>query len=284
MAVISRTTFRLMQLRNIHTPAVVAALALLAKLHLMLPKLIEAATFAGQSILRFRGGMDLQIQLKADQSPLTIADQTANDIIDKALKKLTPNIPIISEESTIPEYSVRKDWSQFWLVDPLDGTKEFISGGDDFTVNIALIENGVPILGVVYIPATDVLYYGSREGGSFKWDRKSEKEPKKITSTPVDLDQPLIVVESKSHKSSDMDHYLSSFKIKERIEIGSSIKFCLVAEGAAHIHPRFTATSEWDTAAGDAIYRYSGVSKSRQSPLVYNKEDLRNPHYIIGIS
>lgn len=259
-------------------------MALLTKLHLMLPKLIETAVFAGQSILRFRGGVDLHIQLKSDQSPLTIADQTANEIIVKTLKELAPDIPIVSEESEIPSYEVRKHWNKFWLVDPLDGTKEFISGGDDFTVNIALIEKGAPILGVVYIPATDVLYYGTREGGSFKWDRKVSKEPVKITSEPADLDQPLIIAESKSHKSSDMDHYLSSFKIKERIEIGSSIKFCLVAEGTAHIHPRFTATSEWDTAAGDAVYRYSGVSKPRQSPLVYNKEDLRNPHYIIGIS
>lgn len=257
--------------------------AVRAHRHQMLPKLIETAILAGQSILRYRGGADLHIQIKSDQSPLTIADQTANSIIEKALQTLTPEIPIISEESEIPPYEVRKNWKQCWLVDPLDGTKEFISGGDDFTVNIALIEKGAPILGVVYIPATDVLYYGTVDGGSFKWDRPNSKEPQRITSQVPDPSSPLVIAESKSHKTLETDQYLRQFKIKERIEIGSSIKFCLLAEGRAHLHPRFTTTSEWDTAAGDAVFRYSGVSKPRHSPLSYNKEDIRNPTYIIGL-
>lgn len=248
----------------------------------MLPKLIEAALLAGQAILKYRSG-GFAIQIKADESPVTQADHEANAIIEKALKLLTPDVPIISEESEIAPFEVRKKWKRFWMIDPLDGTKEFISGGDDFTVNIALIEDGHPILGVVYVPATQVLYYGSKEGGSFKWDQNQTSKPVRIFSKAPNLDQPLVIAESKSHKTRETDRYLSSYKIKERLEIGSSIKFCLVAEGRADLHPRFTQTSEWDTAAGDAVYRFSGQSKPRRSPLVYNKEDLRNPHFIIGL-
>jgi len=241
----------------------------------MIQELIKTAIEAGEAILKYRGGA-LGTELKQDQSPVTLADHEANEIILKALKKLDASIPIVSEESKIEDYSVRKNWKKLWMVDPLDGTKEFIEGGDDFTVNIALIENGIPILGIVYIPATNALYYGSREEGSFK-------NGKRIYSEPPHKNEALIVAESKSRKTPETDEYLKQFKIKERISIGSSTKFCMLAEGTAHLHPRFTETMEWDTAAGDAVFRYSGKGSPRKSPLVYNKESLKNPKYIVGL-
>ena len=168
-------------------------------------------------------------------------------------------------------------------MDPLDGTKEFIKRNGEFTVNIALVENGIPVAGVVYIPADDTLYYASREHGAFK--QKGTSEPNKIEHTPYQNGEPARIMVSRSHGGSDTIDRLKKMGIdvSEEVPSGSLLKFCLVAEGNADLYPRFGPTMEWDTAAADAVFRYSGKNGHRDSPLKYNKEDLRNPEFIIGL-
>ena len=244
-------------------------------------KLIEITGKAGQEILSYYDE-EIEVEKKQDQSPLTKADLAAHYVIVESLKVLTPNIPIISEESGVPDFEVRSSWKQFWLVDPLDGTKEFIKKNGEFTVNIALIENEIPVFGVVYIPAKNITYYGQKGQGSFKIDSSRNKE--QIFSGESDIQKPLKVVTSRSHKSDQLEEKLSRYGIGigEQISAGSSLKFCLVAEGTADLYPRMGPTMEWDTAAGDAVYRYSGKNGDRYSPLRYNKPDLKNGSFIIG--
>jgi 3'(2'), 5'-bisphosphate nucleotidase len=215
-----------------------------------------------------------------DSSPVTDADLAANRYIAEHLADLTPQIPIISEESMLPDYETRKQWRRFWLVDPLDGTKEFVSGSDEFTVNIALIENLEPVLGVIAIPAKDLLYYAAQGCGS--WKRDGNNSPVQIFSSVPDLSKGLVVVESKSHPSAELENYLKDLPVRERITAGSSLKFCWVAEGLADIYPRLNPTMEWDVAAGDAIYRNSGRYGQRGSSLTYNKPTLKNDRFVIG--
>jgi len=243
---------------------------------------LEIANNAGKVILQFYID-NIEVTVKGDDSPLTKADLAAHHIIVDALKELTPDTPVISEESGIPNYAERKNWNQFWLVDPLDGTKEFIKKNGEFTVNIALIEHGIPVFGVVHIPALDVTYWGKRGEGAFKIDKDGKTV--QIFSQSPDLDKPLTVVSSRSHGSDTLDDTLAGYGIRvgKKIPAGSSLKFCLVAEGSADIYPRMGPTMEWDTAAGDAVYRYSGKNGERYSPLTYNKPDLRNGSFIIGL-
>lgn len=215
-----------------------------------------------------------------DASPLTDADLASNQYIAEHLAILDPRIPIISEETKSADYETRKAWPRFWLVDPLDGTKEFVKGSDEFTVNIALIDNGEPTIGVIYVPARDLLYYAEKGRGS--WKRQGTEPPVQIFSTLPDLSKGLTVVESKSHPSAELENYLKAFSIKERITAGSSLKFCLVAEGLADIYPRMNPTMEWDVAAGDCIYRNSGRDRQRSSSLTYNKPTLKNHRFVIG--
>lgn len=215
-----------------------------------------------------------------DTSPLTVADLESNKNIVTQLTAFYPRIPIISEEAALPDYDSRKMWPLFWLVDPLDGTKEFLSGNDEFTVNIALIENGRPVLGVVYIPPKDLLYYAADGRGS--WKREAGKPPVRIYSSVPDLSRGLTIVESKSHPSPALEKYLKDFPVKRRIAAGSSLKFCAVAEGLADIYPRLNPTMEWDVAAGDCIYRNSARSGQRKSSLTYNKNTLKNDSFVIG--
>lgn len=248
----------------------------------MIDSLIEISQKAGNAILEFYDD-EIEVDHKDDNSPLTKADLAAHHIIVDALKELTPEIPIISEEGGIAEHDERKSWKKFWLVDPLDGTKEFIKKNGEFTVNIALIENQTPIAGVVHIPAQQITYTGVKDSGSFK--HQAGKEKKQIFSKIPDLSNPLDVVASRSHGSDKLEKILAAkgVTIREKIPAGSSLKFCLVAEGAADIYPRLGPTMEWDTAAGDAVFRYSGNNKVRSSPLEYNKADLRNEGFIIGL-
>ena len=245
-------------------------------------KLTVIAKQAGDSILRYYDE-EIEVDRKDDNSPLTKADTDAHHIIVDALEKLTPEIPIISEEGGIAGYDERKKWKKFWLVDPLDGTKEFIKKNGEFTVNIALIEDRKPVLGVVYIPAKDIFYIGDAESGSFKIE--NGKENSRIYSEKPDLSKPLTVVTSRSHGSSDLEERLAEHNvvIGKKIPAGSSLKFCLVAEGVADIYPRMGPTMEWDTAAGDAVFRYSGRDGTRLSPLEYNKKSLKNNGFIIGL-
>ena len=244
-------------------------------------EVINTALDAGTAILNFYS-KPIKVERKEDNSPLTQADLAAHDIIVNALKRISPDVPIISEESRVPDYNERKEWNRFWLVDPLDGTKEFLKKNGEFTVNIALIENNVPVFGVVYIPAKNVTYFGELGKGSFKIENGKQK---KIISKTPDLDKPVTVVSSRSHGSNDLEEKLSELgvTIGNNIAAGSSLKFCLVAEGSADIYPRFGPTMEWDTGAGDAVFRYSG-EEVRYSPIRYNKESLLNEGFIIGLN
>lgn len=226
---------------------------------------------------------EIEVFDKEDDSPLTKADLAAHHIIVDALRVLDPDTPVISEESGIPEYDERKGWEKFWIVDPLDGTKEFIKKNGEFTVNIALIDSGEPVLGVVYAPAKKLLYYATKEEGSYKVEE--DGPPVRIQSVKADKSKALTVVQSRSHGSDKLEQMLATqgITVKESIAAGSSLKFCLVAEGKADLYPRMGPTMEWDVAAGDCVYRYSSKNGVHESPLKYNKPDLLNDGFMIGL-
>ena len=249
---------------------------------MIIQEIIKTARKAGEAILEFYED-DIEVTSKDDDSPLTKADLAAHKIIVKALSEIDPETPVISEESGVPDYDVRKKWEKFWIVDPLDGTKEFIKKNGEFTVNIALVKDGKPILGVVYLPAKEVLYYATEEEGAFKIDKGGNTT--RIYSTPADKSQPMIVMQSRSHGSDTLQEKLSEqgITIGDTIKAGSSLKFCLVAEGKADIYPRMGPTMEWDVAAGDCVFRNSAEKGQHDSPLKYNKEDLLNDGFIIGL-
>jgi 3'(2'), 5'-bisphosphate nucleotidase len=241
--------------------------------------LIATARQAGAKILEIYEHEDFSkvVDMKADNSPLTMADHEANKIIVEALEKYFPEIPIISEEEKAIPYETRKNWSICWLVDPLDGTKEFIKRNGEFTVNIALIENGKPVLGVIYAPVPDIMYFGKRGQGAWKEEEKGKRQPIQVG----DKTEGITSVESRSH-ASDEDSVLSRYRINDRVSVGSSLKFCSVAEGKADIYYRHGPTMEWDTAAGQAILEAAGGSMHRLdgTPFTYNKENLLNPGFI----
>lgn len=251
----------------------------------MLKEIIGVAQKAGEAILEYyHQEDDIEVTKKGDNSPLTKADLAAHKIIVEALKKMDPETPVISEESGVPDYEERKSWSKFWIVDPLDGTKEFIKKNGEFTVNIALIEQGIPVMGVVYVPDKETTYYASKERGAFK--QTGVESPARIFSTASEKGQKLTAVQSRSHGSEKLIEQLSEkgITVTETIPAGSSLKFCLVAEGKADIYPRMGPTMEWDVAAGDAVYRYSAREGVHPSPLTYNKKDLKNGSFLIGLS
>ncbi|WP_304546311.1 3'(2'),5'-bisphosphate nucleotidase CysQ [Sulfurimonas microaerophilic] len=223
---------------------------------------------------------DFAIEYKEDNSPLTEADLKANDIICSRLEKLYPNIPIMSEETQDAPYEIRKTWEYYWCIDPIDGTKEFIKKNGEFTVNIALIHKGTPVLGVVYAPVKEELYWAKKDEGAFK---NGEKLPLKINHNPEDK---LIVLTSRSHLSEETKKFIQTFDTKkiEQKAVGSSLKLCMIAAGEADIYPKLGATSEWDTAAADIILREAGkmiYQFGSTNPLIYNKEDLLNPWFIV---
>lgn len=244
-------------------------------------ELVNISIEAGKSILKYYKD-EIKIQKKEDNSPLTKADLASHHIIVGALKQITPDIPIISEESGIPEYEARKKWTEYWLVDPLDGTKEFIKKNGEFTVNIALIEQEKPVIGIVHIPAKKITYVGQKSIGSFRIDPEGNRS--EINSSVPDKNKNVSIVVSRSHGSSDTEERIEEmgFTVGKSVPAGSSLKFCLVAEGTADIYPRFGPTMEWDTAAGDAVFRYSGRDGERYSPLEYNKSSMKNGEFIIG--
>lgn len=253
---------------------------------------IEASRAAGAAIMRIYDDpvQDFGIERKADNSPLTLADKAAHQCIVSFLDKT--DIPVLSEEGAKASFESRSSWPLFWLVDPLDGTKEFIKKNGEFTVNIALISQGTPILGVVYLPAQDVLYYGSAQSGAFR-QKSGVEERLPLASAQHD---DFVIVASRSHLSPETQAYIDEAsrqydKIRT-ISSGSSIKICLVAEGTADAYPRFAPTMEWDTAAGDAVARaagrqvlqagtYDNLPYDDGQPLRYNKEDLHNPWFLV---
>ncbi len=254
---------------------------------------IMAAIDGGKAIMEVYA-TDFDVEIKGDDSPLTIADQNANTIINSYLVN-TP-IPIISEENKQTNYSERKSWDSCWIVDPLDGTKEFIKRNGEFTVNIALVKNGKPHLGVIYVPVSKTIYYTAEDAStSFKLVLDDENiSVKEIIKNAVQMkpalqNEPVLVVGSRSHLNDKTKNFISEIEKNKTVEIvskGSSLKFCLVAEGEAHVYPRFAPTMEWDTAAGHAICAAVGVQvidQNTQKPLQYNKEDLLNPFFLVSI-
>ncbi|SFU29996.1 3'(2'), 5'-bisphosphate nucleotidase [Pustulibacterium marinum] len=255
---------------------------------------IEAALRAGKAILEVYGLEDVGVEIKEDASPLTLADQKSNAVINSYIAP-TP-FPIISEENKQLDYDERKDWDSCWIVDPLDGTKEFIKRNGEFTVNIALVKQGVPELGVIYVPVTEELYFASvSQKQVFKAVvapnaaivEVMEKAEKIGTS---EMDDIVRVVGSRSHMNQDTLDYMETLKSEfpgKEIEVvskGSSLKFCLVAEGKADVYPRFAPTMEWDTAAGQAICEAAGlevIAKDTNAPMVYNKSNLLNPYFLV---
>lgn len=246
-----------------------------------LQEIERVAVMAGKAVMAVYE-KDFEVDFKEDESPLTEADLKANEIICRELNSLYPEIPILSEENKEIPYEARKNWNRFWLVDPVDGTKEFIKKNGEFTVNIALIENGTPILGVVYAPALEDLYTGDLENGAFK---NGESLPLKVNSNP---NESLTVVASRSHLSQETEDFIEGLKENtknvETISKGSSLKLCLVAEGAADYYPRLAPTMEWDTAAAHAVCLAACKRVFRHDnneDLTYNKENLLNPWFIV---
>jgi 3'(2'), 5'-bisphosphate nucleotidase len=245
----------------------------------LLDQLVALAKAAGASAMRFYQ-QDVAVRHKADASPVTAADHAAHAVIAEGLARLAPGVPVISEEADLPAYEERRAWPRFWLVDPLDGTKEFISGNGEFTVNIALIEGAEPIMGVVYAPALDQVYYAARGLGS--WKQVGGGAPARLRCS-AERCGPVRVVESRSHPSARLEEYIATLGPVERVRLGSSLKFCCVAEGAADLYPRFGRTMEWDVAAGDCVYRHSGADgQERPSPLTYNQPTLSANEFVLG--
>lgn len=250
-------------------------------------QLAELCHKAGDAILDiYADESRFGIETKADNSPVTRADLAANAIIQAALPSIL-DIPILTEEQQAPNYSVRKNWQRYWLVDPLDGTKEFIHRNGEFTVNIALIEHHRPRLGVVYAPVLDTTYIGVKDVGAWKIERGAEKSIQ--TRSLGERQQgglPLSVVASRRHGLDVLEQVLAplrpQFADVECVSVGSSLKFCLLAEGGADFYPRTAPTCEWDTAAGQAVLEAAGgvVLDNARQPLLYNRHDiLLNPHF-----
>lgn len=238
---------------------------------------------AGEAILAVYK-TDFVVELKKDNSPLTQADMKSHNIIVDGLKKT--GIPILSEEATAEDYTTRKDWTKLWCIDPLDGTKEFTQKNDDFTVNIALIENNQPTEGIIYVPTTKECYY-TYESKAYKHTGNLDKDFTQILTDSQQLpfqDAPNTVVASRSHMNDKTKDYIDSQHFDEIISRGSSIKFCLVAEGKAKAYIRLAPTCEWDTAAGHAIMRAIGKELyvfETKKPLTYNRENLINPGFVV---
>lgn len=245
----------------------------------LLPAVVKLARRAGREILEVYGAA-FEVTRKSDESPLTLADMRSHDLIVKELKELTPDLPVLSEEDGAIPYETRRQWTRYWLVDPLDGTKEFVSRNGEFTVNIALIEDHAPALGVVHVPVRDTTYAGAIQMGAFRQVGEGAMERIKVS---VPAGPTLRVVGSRSH-GVDLMQYLPSLGPHTLLSIGSSLKFCLVAEGSADFYPRFGPTSEWDTAAAQAVVEAAGgsVVKKDGQPLRYNqKAEVLNPDFFV---
>jgi len=246
-------------------------------------KIVKIAQDAGLAIMEIYG-RDFNVEYKEDESPLTEADEKSNDVIVKGLQEAYPDIPILSEETKQAPYEERKDWDTFWLVDPLDGTKEFVKRNGEFTVNIALISGNRSVLGVIYVPVVKKTYYAMKEQGSFLIDETGEKTLLKKKA----LGSKIRIAASRSHLNDATQAFVNQkrneFEEVEFISAGSSLKFCLVAEGKADFYPRFAPTMEWDTGAGQIVAEEAGATVTiaeTTDPLIYNKENLLNPYFLV---
>ena len=246
----------------------------------LIDPVVALAEDAGREILKVYA-TDFDVESKDDQSPLTQADLASHHCIAAGLKALTPDIPIISEEDGLPDFETRRQWQRYWLIDPLDGTKEFVNRNGEFTVNIALIEDQRPVFGVVHVPVQDKTYLGCEGYGAEL--RESGAEPQDIAVSDTASD-PVRVVGSRSHRGASLDAYLENLGESEMIPMGSSLKFCVVAEGGADLYPRLGPTSEWDTAAAQAVVEQAGgkVVTLDGKPMKYNaKKEILNPHFFV---
>ena len=260
-------------------------------------KTIEAALLAGAEIMKVYEDpeADFQVERKADNSPLTIADRRANETIIRVLQQMP--YPVLSEEGKLLPYADRAAWKELWVVDPLDGTKEFIKRNGEFTVNIAFVRDGVPVMGVIYVPVKRDLYFAAEGLGAFKLaDITGLEQPSSLQALteravrlPVEEKRDtFVVVASRSHSTPETEAYIERMRREHgQVELrssGSSLKICLIAEGKADVYPRFAPTMEWDTAAGHAIVRAAGGEiwqADKHEPLQYNKENLLNPWFIV---
>ena len=241
---------------------------------------------AGEAIMAVYEKEDFGVETKSDNSPLTEADLAAHRVIEAALLEAFPDIPVLSEESGDVSYEQRKDWRCFWMVDPLDGTKEFVKRNGEFTVNIALIDQGVPVLGVVYVPVTGVSYFSWSGGGCWRigGDQKPGQVAEQVRVRQLPAGGELAVVCSRSHRGDRLESLLQRLGNYRAVPTGSSLKLCLVAEGSADFYPRLGPTSEWDTAAAHALVLEAGgvVVDLQLQPLLYNqKESLLNPEFLV---
>ena len=250
----------------------------------LIDEVVRVSQDAGHAILAVynrASGSSLQVTQKEDNSPLTQADLASHHLIRDALAILTPEIPLLSEESADIDFTVRSAWNDYWLVDPLDGTKEFIKRNGEFTVNIALIRNHEPVLGVVHVPLTGMTYAGMKDAGAFRTNADSSRTTIRVRQPAAN---PAVVVGSRSHPNPELNQQLAKLGRYQLTSMGSSLKFCLVAEGKADFYPRLGPTSEWDTAAAHAVVTAAGgkVVTLDGNALRYNtKESLLNPNFLV---
>jgi 3'(2'), 5'-bisphosphate nucleotidase len=246
----------------------------------LLEPVIEIANRAGEAILEIYAG-EFEVETKDDRSPLTEADRASHRLICDALSELTPAVPVWSEESAAIPFETRAGWPEFWLVDPLDGTKEFIKRNGEFTVNIAFVQGHEPVLGIVQVPDRKQVYYGHRDGGAFV--RRAGAPPRRL-QVAANAAAPVRVVGSRSHRGSSLEQFLQAVGPHEIVPMGSSLKFCVVAAGDADVYPRLGPTSEWDTAAAQAVVENAGgqVLDLDGHPIRYNtKPEVLNPYFVV---
>ena len=251
------------------------------ELSTLLEPVVAIARDAGREIMKIYDSADFEVETKDDHSPLTAADRASHELIVRELATLTPDIPIMSEESAAIPYEERSSWQEYWLVDPLDGTKEFIKRNGEFTVNIALIRGNDAVLGVVHVPARDADYYGCRDHGAFL---KAADQPARAIRATTPAASPVRVVGSRSHRGASLETFLERVGAHEMVPMGSSLKLCLVASGDADVYPRLGPTSEWDTAAAQAVVECAGgrVVDLDGEPIRYNaKPDILNPFFLV---
>lgn len=250
----------------------------------LIENIIQISIEAGVKVLNIYKEAPTVVEIKEDSSPLTKADIESNNLIIKQLRKISSSIPILSEESADIPFAEREKWKQFWLIDPLDGTKEFLNKNGEFTINIALIENNIPIIGLIHTPVFKETYWGSVKDGSFM---QAEYNQKKSIYVSNENNLPTRVLTSRSHPSNKLKNWMKDKNNIEITKMGSSLKFCQIAKGAADFYPRFGPTSEWDIAAGHAIVNYAGgdIITLENQDLRYNtKESLINPSFVVSKS
>ena len=243
----------------------------------LLDKLLQIADTASEKVMAIYQ-TDFEVNIKEDDSPITAADIASHHVIVDGLKALTPDIPILSEESANAPWDERKHWTRFWLVDPIDGTKDFTNRTGEFTVNIALIEKGEPVMGVVTAPALNEAYWGIKGKGA--WKREADGSTRKLQV--VEPPEAVRTVASKNHLNQETRDFIEQLGKHELVQAGSSLKFCRIAEGKADIYPRLGPTCEWDTGAAHAVLAAAGgkVNKLDGTPLLYGKEDVLNPYFV----